>query len=89
VKNSNVTEGNLLTNKVDVQLDVLGALMMNGVGGEVDSQHVVAEDHRSLVNGTRELGQKLTKPCALSHSVGHGAVLGLSIGARHGGLPLG
>jgi hypothetical protein len=42
VKNSNVTERNLLTNKVDVQLDVLGATMMNGVGGEVDSEDVVA-----------------------------------------------
>jgi hypothetical protein len=56
VKNSNATEGNLLMNEVDVQLNVLGALMMNGVGGEVDGRHVVAEDHRSLVNGTRELG---------------------------------
>jgi hypothetical protein len=50
VKNSNVTESNLLTNKVDVQLDVLGATMMNGVGGEVDSGDVVAEDNGGLVH---------------------------------------
>jgi hypothetical protein len=52
VKNSNVTESNLLTNKVDAQLDVLGATMMNGVGGEVDSGDVVAEDDGGLVNRT-------------------------------------
>jgi hypothetical protein len=42
-----MTGRNLLTNKVDVQLDVLGATMMNGVGGEV-----VAEDNGGLVNRT-------------------------------------
>jgi hypothetical protein len=47
-----VTENNLLTNKVDVQLDVLGATMMNGVGGEVDSRDVIAEDDGGLVNRT-------------------------------------
>jgi hypothetical protein len=47
-----VTESDLLTNKVDVQLDVLGATMMNGVGGEVDSRDVVAEDDSGLVNRT-------------------------------------
>jgi hypothetical protein len=51
VKYSNVTEGNLLTDKVDVQLDVLGASMMNGVGGEVDSRDVVAEDTVALSTG--------------------------------------
>jgi hypothetical protein len=50
VKNSNVTESNLLMNKVDVQLDVLGATMMNGVGGEVDSGDVVAENNGGRVN---------------------------------------
>jgi hypothetical protein len=52
MKNSNVTESNLLTNKVDVQLNVLCATMMNGVGGEVDSRDVVVEDDGGLVNRT-------------------------------------
>ena len=89
MKNSNVTEGNLLTDKVDIQLNVLGAPMMNGVGGEVDSRYVITKYHRGLVDGTRELGEKLTKPRALSHGVSHGTVLSLGAGAEHGGLPLG
>jgi hypothetical protein len=36
-----VTESNLLTNKVNIQLNMLGAVMMNGVGGEVDGGDVV------------------------------------------------
>jgi hypothetical protein len=63
VKNSNVTESNLLTNKVDVQLDVLCATMMNGVGGEVDSKDVVAEDNGGLVNRTGKLKETDEAKC--------------------------
>jgi hypothetical protein len=59
MKNSNVTESNLLTNKVDVQLDVLCATMMNGVGGEVDSGDVVAEDDSGLINRTGKLRETI------------------------------
>ena len=58
MKDSNVTESNLLAYEVDVQLDVLGAAMMNWVGGEVHSGDIVTKDNHGLV--TRELGEKLT-----------------------------
>jgi hypothetical protein len=38
MKNTNVAKGHLLPNELDVQLDVLGAAMMNRVGGEVDAE---------------------------------------------------
>jgi hypothetical protein len=63
MKNSNVTESNLLTNKVDVQLDVLCATMMNGVGGEVDSRDVVAENNSDLVNRTGKLRETDEAKC--------------------------
>jgi hypothetical protein len=63
MKNSNVTESNLLMNKVDVQLDVLCATMMNGVGGEVDSGDVVAEDDIGLVNRTGKLRETIEAKC--------------------------
>ena len=89
MKNSNVTESNLLTNKVDVQLDVLGATMMNGVGGEVDSRDVVAEDNCGLVNRTGKLREELTKPSALGNGIGHSTILSLSTRPGDGGLALG
>jgi hypothetical protein len=89
VKNSNVTESNLLTNEVNIQLNVLGAAMMNGVGGEVDNRDVVAEDDSSLVNRAGELGEKLTKPRTLSNCIGHSMIFSLSAGPRDGVLVLG
>jgi hypothetical protein len=89
VKNSNVTESNLPTNKVDVQLDVLCATMMNGVGGEVDSGDIVAEDDGGLVNRIGKHGEKLTKPSALSNCIGHSMILSLSARPGDDGLALG
>jgi hypothetical protein len=89
VKNSNVTKSNLLTNKVDVQLNVLCATMMNGVGGEVNSEDIVAEDDGGLVNRTGKLREKLTKPSALSNCIGHNTILSLSARPGDDGLALG
>jgi hypothetical protein len=89
MKNSNVTESNLLTNKVDVQHDVLCAMMMNGVGGEVDSGDVVAEDSGGLVNMIGKLREKMMKPSALSNCIGHSTILSLSTRPRDNGLALG
>jgi hypothetical protein len=89
VKNLNMTESNLLTNEVNIQLNVLCAAMMNGVGGEVDSGDVVAEDDSSLVNRAGELREKLTKPRTLSNCIGHNAIFSLSAGPRDGVLALG
>jgi hypothetical protein len=88
MKNSNVTESNLLTNEVNIQLNVLGAAMMNGVGGEVDSADVVGEDDSSLVNRAGKLGEKLTKPHTLSNCIGHSAIFSLSAGPGDGVLAL-
>jgi hypothetical protein len=84
-----VTESNLLTNKVDIQLNVLGATMMNRVDEEVDSQDVVSEEDGGLVNRTSKLIEELTKPSALSNCVGDGTILSLSTRPRDSGLSFG
>jgi hypothetical protein len=53
MEHTDMAKGHLFANKVDIQLDVLGAAVMNGVGGEVDSGNVVGLDHGGLVDGTR------------------------------------
>jgi hypothetical protein len=47
---------------VNVELDVFRPAVMNGVGGEIDGGDVVAVDNGSLVDRTRELLKKLSKP---------------------------
>jgi hypothetical protein len=74
---------------VQVDLHVLRALMLHGIGGEVDCTDVVAVDEGGALEGTVELVEELSQPGSLCHAIGHGAVLGLSTGARDDGLPLG
>jgi hypothetical protein len=47
MKDANVADGNLLRNEVEINLNVLCALVLNGVGGEVDDANVVAVDKRA------------------------------------------
>jgi hypothetical protein len=44
VEDTNVPDDNTLVDKVKINLNMLGALMLNGVGGEVDGTDVVAVD---------------------------------------------
>jgi hypothetical protein len=44
LQNPYVAEGHTLVDEVDVQLNVLGAMMMNGVGRYVDGGDIVAVD---------------------------------------------
>jgi hypothetical protein len=64
-------------------------LILHRIGGEVDYADVVAVDEGDALEGTVELVEELSQPGGLCHAVGHGAVLGLSTGARDDGLPLG
>ena len=84
-----MAKSHLIPNKMDIKLNVLGATMMNRVGGEVDRRNVVTVNNRGLVNRRQELMQKLTKPGTLGDDVGNGAVLRFSTGAGDNGLSLG
>jgi hypothetical protein len=44
VENTNVTDSNALTDKVEINHNMLGALVLNGVGGEVDGTDVITVD---------------------------------------------
>jgi hypothetical protein len=43
-----ITNGHAFLNKVEVDLDMLRALVLNGVGGEVDGADVVTIDDSAL-----------------------------------------
>jgi hypothetical protein len=73
---------------VKSNLHVLCALVLHGIGGEVDHADVVAVDEGGALEGAVELVVELVEPGGLDHVVGHDAVLGLSAGARDDGLSL-
>jgi hypothetical protein len=84
-----LADGNLLLDKMKINLYMLGALMLNGVGGEVHGTDVVAVDKGAPRRQGLELVEQLSQPSGLSHVVGNDTILGLSAGAGDDGLPLG
>ena len=89
VEDTYMTESHLFPNKMNVELDVFGATMMDRIGGEVDGGDVVAEHHGGLGDWTRKLLEKLAKPRALGDHIGHDSILGLSARMGDRSLSLG
>jgi hypothetical protein len=57
VQDTDITDGHTFPHKVEVDLDMLRALVLNGVGGEVDGVDVIAVDKGAL----RQQSMKLLK----------------------------
>ena len=59
---ADITNSNTLPHEVKIDLNVLGALMLDRVGGHVDSADVVTIDERGALRSSMELKEKLTQP---------------------------
>jgi hypothetical protein len=55
MQNADITDGHAFLHKVEVDLNMLHALVLNGVGGEVDSADVVTIDEDALRQRSVEL----------------------------------
>jgi hypothetical protein len=44
VEDENVSDSNTLVNEVEINLNMLGVLILDGVGGEIDCADVIALD---------------------------------------------
>jgi hypothetical protein len=44
MEDTDLTDGDLLSDKIEINLHMLGALMLNGVGGEVHSADIITTD---------------------------------------------
>jgi hypothetical protein len=55
VQDTGIADGNASPDEVEVDLDILGALMLNVVGGEVDDANIVKVDESAL----RQQGMEL------------------------------
>jgi hypothetical protein len=63
---------------VKINLNMLGALILDGVGGEVDRTDVGAVDQGGSRQGAMEHRKQMTDSTRLRHAVGHGVVLRLN-----------
>jgi hypothetical protein len=89
MKNMNFTKGDLLTNKINVNLNVLCSSMLNRIRGHVDGGHIVIADKCGRVESAMKLLKKSTEPTTLCNHVSHSAVLCFSTGSRDCSLALG
>jgi hypothetical protein len=89
MEDADLTDDNLPTEKMNINLHKLGALMLNKVGGEVYDADVIAVDKGAPRRRGLELVEQLLQSSGLCHAVGNGTILGLSAGAGDDGLPLG
>jgi hypothetical protein len=55
VQDTDITDGHAFPHKVEVDLDMLHALVLNGVGEEVDGADVVAVNDDALCQRSVEL----------------------------------
>jgi hypothetical protein len=79
----------MLADKVHVDLHVLRALMLHGIGGEVDRADAVVVDKSGTLKGAVELLEKLAQTRGLYHVVVHSVVLDLRTSVGDNGVPLG
>jgi hypothetical protein len=73
---------------VKIDLDVLGALVLDGVHWHVDGANIVAEHNRSWRRWSMKLLEELANPTSLGNGVSYNTVLSLNAGMRDRVFPL-
>jgi hypothetical protein len=89
MEDADLTDGNLLSDKMKINLHMLRALMLNGVGEEVHGTDVVAVDESAARWQSLELVQEMAQPGGHNHTIDDGTLLGFSAGVGDDSLPLG
>jgi len=89
MKDADSSFSNTLPNKMKINLNMFGALMLDGIGGHVDGADVVAVNQGSPANRRVQLNQKLAQPRNFCNSMGDSSVFGVSTGMRNSNLAFG
>jgi hypothetical protein len=89
MKNMEVPDNNTLTDEVKVDLNMLRALVLDRVDGEIDVADIVVVDNRAPSEEAVKLLEELAQLAHLSHPISDNPVLSLNTGARDHGLTLG
>jgi len=75
-------------NKVKIDLDVFGALMLHQVCREIQCTDIITINECRTFKGNVQLQKQLTKPGGLGNCVSNGTVLSVSTRTGHSGLSL-
>ena len=89
MKNSSMTEGNFLSNKVEINLNMFCSLMLHWVAGEIYGTDVITIDHGGSARRMVKFNQQLSQPGSFSNTICHSSVFSLGAGPRDGVLALG
>jgi hypothetical protein len=73
---------------VKIDLDVLGALVLDRVHGHVDGANIIAEHNCGWRRWSMKHVEELANPSSFGNGVSHSTVLSLSAGPRDYVLPL-
>ena len=77
MKDTKITNGNPLPDEVEVNLNMLGTLMLNWIGGHVDNT-IVTINQCGAAKRSMKFLQELVQACNLSNSIGDCAILSFS-----------
>jgi len=84
-----MTEGDLLSNKMEINLNMLGPLMLHWVAEEIYSTDIVAIDQGGTARGVAKLKKQLTQPGSFSNTIRHSMIFSFGTRSRDRMLTLG
>jgi len=88
VNDAGISERHTLPHEMDVEVDMLGLLMVHRILAHVDGGDVVAVRDRDTGNVDVEFAEQLPEPNALGHRVRHSSVSSFRARSRDRGLAL-
>jgi hypothetical protein len=89
VQDADFTEVDSFSDEVQVDLNMFGSLMLDRVGGEINSNDIIAINHCSTTKWATKLYQKLAQLAGFDDSIRDSSIFRLCTGPRHCRLTLG
>jgi hypothetical protein len=89
MQDTDFTKGDSLSDEVQVDLNMLGSLMLNRVSGEINGADIITVDHCSTTERTVKLCQELAQPASFRDSIHDSSIFCLCTGLGHCRLRLG
>lgn len=89
MQNSNITNSNTITDELEIDLNMLDALMLDWIAGYINCTNVITVDQSGTMQRIVKLLKELVQPGGFGNSICHGMVLSFRTGLRYSVLALG